>query len=134
MIIFVLYNIILDSLMVSGMLYHVYMMLLIIINVIVLIKFRKEIRFKSLAIIIYAITWLFSKDFFQYLFNSSNIIILCAIGFKDSNLIKLITILLTLFVFNFFGLLFGCFLIFLVVKSDGARTDIMGQWMDFIIA
>ena len=102
MFLFITYNIILKNLKIGGFLYQIFMMILTILNIIVLIKFRKRIKFKGLIIVIYLFIWfLFSKNTLQCFFGISNIITLIAIGFIESNFIKVISILITLFLIVF---------------------------------
>ena len=57
MFLFITYNIILKNLKICGFLYQIFMMILTILNIIVLIKFRKKIKFKGLIIVIYLFIW-----------------------------------------------------------------------------
>ena len=98
MILFIIYNLILNDLKIGGLLYQIFMMVLIILNIIVLIKYRKRLKFKGLIIVIYFFIWfLLSKNALQCLFGISNMIILMIIGFMESKFIKVISILITLF-------------------------------------
>ena len=124
MILFFIYNIVFTSLKVNGLLYQLGMIILIIFNLVMLIKFRKEIKLKSLIIIIYVLIWLFSKDIYQCLLAFSNIIFFCILGFKDSLFIKVITILLILFIMKFFMLLYFIFLWIFLVNPNGEVKDI----------
>lgn len=127
MILFIIYNIILRDLKVGGLLYQIFMIVLIILNIIVLIKFRKRIRFKGLIIVIYFFIWfLFSKNAIQCFFGISNIIILIAIGFMESNFIKVISILITLFFAVFsMPLLFVYLLAYGTgISEESGRNDI----------
>ena len=123
---FFIYNLILDELMITGLLYKIFMILIIIINMIVLIIFKKKIKYKTFIIIIYWLLWLFSKDIFQCLFAFSNILILCITGFMENNFIKIISILLIIYIYIFFlPLYFGLMLTFGVnLDEDKYRNDI----------
>lgn len=98
MILFIIYNIVLKDLKIGGLLYQIFMITLIVLNITVLIKFRKKIKFKGLIIVVYFFIWsIFSKNALQFLFGLSSMIILIAIGFMENNFIKNISILITLF-------------------------------------
>ena len=78
---FITYNIIFESLKISGSLYKLFMILLIIINSIVLFILNKKLSLKIIILIIYIFTIVKSRNQLQFLFALSNIIILCIIGF-----------------------------------------------------
>ena len=127
MILFIIYNIILRDLKVGGLLYQVFMIFLIILNIILLIKFRKRIKFKGLIIVIYFFIWfLFSKNALQCFFAISNMIILITIGFMESNFIKVISILITLFFAVFSMPLFFLYLLAYGtgISEESGRNDI----------
>lgn len=98
MILFIVYNLILKDLKIGGLLYQIFMFVLIILNLIILIKFRKRIKLKGLIIVIYFFIWmLLSKNALQCAFGISSMITLIIIGFLESNFIKVMSILITLF-------------------------------------
>lgn len=109
------YNFMLANLKIGGILYEVFIILIIILNGIILIKFRKEIEYKNLGIIVYYLTWLFSKEIFQCCFNFSNIIILCILAFRESLYSKVIIGIISTLAYNLFQVL--CF-VFLLAFSD----------------
>lgn len=112
LILFIIYNFILDKLIIMGLLYKTIMILIIIVNMIILIIFRKKIKYKNI-LIIYCLTSLFTKNIMQYLFAFSNIIILCIIGFKENKFIKIFSIFFGIFiVFCWLPLLFVLFIFF----------------------
>lgn len=112
LILFIIYNFILDKLIIMGLLYKTIMILIIIVNMIILIIFRKKIKYKNI-LIIYCLTSLFTKNIMQYLFAFSNIIILCIIGFKENKLIKTFSIFYGIFIaFGWLPLLFALFILF----------------------
>lgn len=94
------------------------MLLFIGSNIFVLIKMRKNIKYKNLVTIVYFLICLFSKDILQSLFDISNMVTLIVIGFMDSNFVKVISILITLFNIIFiFPLLPTLLFAFLIVVS-----------------
>lgn len=112
LILFIVYNFILDELLIMGLLYKIIMILIIIVNIIILIIFRKKIKYKNI-LIIYCLTSLFTKNIMQYLFAFSNIIILCIIGFKENKFIKTFSIFFVMFIaFCRLPLLFALFILF----------------------
>lgn len=123
---YIIYNFILNSLKITGILYQAIMILIIIINILIVFKYKKDIKYKGIICIIYFFTWIFSKNVLQCYFNFSNIVILIITGFMDSKFIKLLSILITLFVSVFFFPLYFIFL-FTVGGSfneESERNDI----------
>ena len=76
-LIYAIYNCILTNINIGGLLYQIFMITIIIVNIIVLLKFKKEIKFKKICFIIFFITFIFGKNIFQMLFGFSNIITIC---------------------------------------------------------
>lgn len=112
MTLFITYNFILDELIIMGLLYNKIILLFIVINLIILIIFRKKIKHKSI-LIIYCLTSLFTKNIMQYIFAFSNTIILCIIGFKENKFIKVFSIFFGIFMaFCWLPLLFSLFILF----------------------
>lgn len=127
LLLYITYNIILNSLKIGGSLYKIFMIVLIILNIIILTKFRKRIKFKGLIIVIYFFTWmLLSKNALQCLFGISNMFTLIIIGFMESNFIKVISILITIFYVMFsMPLLFAYLLTFGTgISEESGRNDI----------
>lgn len=108
---FITYNIIFESLKISGSLYKLFMISLIIINSIILFILNKKISFKKIILIIYIFTIVKSKNQLQFFFALSNIIILCIIGFQESNLIKTISIFILIITLTYFLPLLFVFLL-----------------------
>lgn len=111
LVLFIIYNLFLESLKIYGLLYQIFMFALIIVNAITLIIFRKRIKYKTLIIIIYLLIWLFSKNILQCFFAFSNIILLCITGFMEKHSIKIISVLIVIFGYIFFLPLFFAFLL-----------------------
>ena len=114
LIIFLLFyysNIILYQIQIGGLIYQILMLVLIISNSIILIKCKNNIKYKPLIILLYLLIWIFSKSTLQCFFACSNILILCITGFMESNLIKLLSILISIFIYLFFLPLLFFFLI-----------------------
>lgn len=127
MILFIIYNIILKDLKIGGLLYQIFMIALIVLNIIILIKFRKRIKLKGLIIVVYFFIWfLFSKNALQCCFGITNIFTLIAIGFMESNFIKVISVLITLFFVVFsMPLLFVYLLAYGTgISKESGRNDI----------
>ena len=108
---FIMYNIIFESLKISGPLYKLFMILLIIINSIILFILNKKISLKKIILIIYIFTIVKSKNQLQFFFALSNIIILCIIGFQESNLIKTISLFILIITLTYFLPLLFVFLL-----------------------
>jgi len=117
---------VLENLKIGGLLYQVSMIILIALNVIILIIFRKDIKCKSLVILAYCFIWLFSKNALQCVFSISSMITLIITGFMESNFIKVISILITIFFIVFaMPLLFIYLLAFGTgMGEESGRNDI----------
>ena len=111
LILFVLYNLFLVSLKIYGLLYQIFMYILIIVNAIILILFRKRIKYKTLIIIVYLLIWSLSKNILQCFFAFSNIILLCMTGFMEKHSIRIISALIVVFGCMYFLPLFFSFLL-----------------------
>ena len=115
---FIIYNIILEGLKISGLLYKLFMILLIIFNFIILFILKKKISCKKIILIIYIFTIVKSKNQLQFFFAISNIIILCIIGFQESNLIKTISIFILIITLTYFLPLLFVFLLEFSTELD----------------
>lgn len=101
-IFFIVNNFLLRNLRIGGLLYWILMYLFIIINAVILVKYRKTVKYKKTIMIIYFFIWLFARDFYFCMFALSNIFILMFISFFDGIFIKIISILMILyFAFTF---------------------------------
>lgn len=123
---YLFYNIALNSLKIGGLLYQIFMIIIIIVNAIILIVFRKEIKYKEVDCVIYFITWLFSKNIPQCFFNFSNIIVLVGIGLIDSMFMRVFAIIIGLIISIFFLPLFFVFLLCFgtSMSEESCRSDI----------
>lgn len=115
---FITYNIIFESLKISGSLYKLFMISLIIINSIILFILNKKISLKKIILIIYIFTIVKSRNQLQFFFALSNIIILCIIGFQESNLIKNISIFILIIT-----LTYSLPLLFVFLLEFGTELD-----------
>lgn len=120
MSLFLINNLLFYNIKIGGLLYQIFMIIIIIFNGFILLKFRGNIRFKILVIIILFFTWIFSNNLLQLLFVLFNILFLCILGFMESHIIKVLSILMTIFfVVLFYHLLF----IFLFFYGDGLDSN-----------
>ena len=126
LVLYLIYNIGLNSLKIGGLLYQIIMIILIIVNTAILIIFRKDIKYKEAICIIYFFTWLFSKNMPQCFFNFSNIIVLVSIGLIDSKFMRVFAIVIALIVSIFFLPLFFIFLLCFgtSINEESGRNDI----------
>ncbi len=126
LVLYLFYNIALNSLKIGGLLYQIFMIIIIIVNAIILIVFRKEIKYKEVVCVIYFFTWLFSKNVPQCFFNFSNIIVLVGIGLIDSMFMRVFSIIIGLIVSIFFLPLFFVFLLCFgtSMSEESGRSDI----------
>lgn len=118
MVLFIIYNLVLKNLKIGGLLYQIFMIILIVANIILLIKFKKNIYFKGLIIILYFLIWLFSKNSLQCAFCLSSMIVLMITGFMESNIIKVITIFITAFF-----IIFSMPILFIYLLSFGTNLN-----------
>ena len=64
-LIFFIYNYVLLDLKIGGLIYQVFMIVITILNALMLVKYREEIKFKSICLIAYFCTCLISRNIFQ---------------------------------------------------------------------
>lgn len=121
LIFFIIYNIILTNLKITGILYKVIMILIIILNVLITIKYRKSIKYKGLICIIYFFIWIFSKNILQCYFAFFNIVVLLITGFIESKFIKIFSIFISIFISIFFLPLYFAFLLTFGTSLDEER-------------
>ena len=126
LVLYLIYNIALNSLKIGGLFYQIIMIIIIIANAIILIVFRKDIKYKEVVCAIYFFTWLFSKNIPQCFFNFSNIILLVGIGLIDSMFMRVFAIIIGLIVSIFFLPLFFVFLLCFgtSMSEESGRNDI----------
>ncbi|MCH5166998.1 MAG: hypothetical protein J1F35_03810 [Erysipelotrichales bacterium] len=105
---FLKFNFLLHGFKVEGVIYNIVMVLVIIANAIIVIKYKNDIKYKDIAIIILLVSLIYSKDIYNFIFVILNIIILFIVEIKNSKVIKTITIIL-LSIAGVFGLLFILF-------------------------
>lgn len=110
-LIYAIYNCVLTNLNIGGLLYQLFMITIIIVNIIVLLKFKKEIKFKKICFIVFFITFIFGKNIFQMLFCLSNVITICILEYGSKNIffkiISTIISILLLLVLLVFCLILG---------------------------
>ena len=124
LVLYLTYNIFLNSLKIGGLLYQIIMIVLIFINATVLVIFRKNIKYKELVCIIYFFTWLWFKDIPQFFFNFSNIIILTCIGLSESKFMKIFAVIIALIVSIFF---LPFFFIFIMIMGTSMSEELGGN-------
>ena len=78
LVLFLIYNLF-KNFVIEGLLYQIFMIGLIIINGIILFKYKDEIDYKKVVGVIYFLAGFFSKNIFQCYFAFSNVIIICVI-------------------------------------------------------
>lgn len=120
---FIVNNIILDDLKITGALYISMMNISIVLNGIMLLLFKNEIKFKGIIIIIAFITFIFSKDIYQFIFIISTLVILILTDISNSKFIQITTIIINIIILIFhIPLLF--FIIILVFNEIDQNADI----------
>lgn len=97
-LLFVIYNILFRYLIITGNLYHMLMITLIISNIVFIINNKEKVKYKGLAIIIYWLIWIISKDFYGIIFVISCLMTLISTDFVKSTFVKIIVIIITLFI------------------------------------
>ena len=117
--IFIIENIILIDLKIKGIVYEIFMLILVIFNMIILIKYNSEIKFKILTIIVSLFLFLLSKDFYNAIFMITNILTLLIITIfnmikKQSPKTIILFILAVIFLFKylFYIILFIMFVLY----------------------
>lgn len=116
MILFIINNIVLVDLHVQGVLYIFSMELIILLNILVIIKYKREIKYKSLIIISFLII-LFSKDIYNLIFYITNVITFIIVGIIESK-INQIAIILVGVIFAVFHPVILFYILFLILESN----------------
>lgn len=98
LIVFIINNVLLSSIKVSGIVYDFIMIILIILNILVLIIYQKKIKYKEISIIGLILLLMFSKNTYYFLFNILSIILLIIPEFKTNQTIKFIAVLMILII------------------------------------
>ena len=108
---YVIYNCILSTIKIGGLLYQIFMITIIIANIIALLKFNKQIKFKKTCFIVFFITFVFGKNIFHLLFCLSSIITICILEYSSksiffkiiSTIISILFLIISLFFFLILG-------------------------------
>ena len=110
---FIVYNPILHDLIISGPLYLTLLAVITVLNIVALVKLKKNIKYKTTVLIVLFIIWVIvSKNPAQYFFALSTIITLAIIGLKETKPYKVVSIIvLTLLVVLSFPVLFFAYII-----------------------
>ena len=126
LILFCLYNFAIPNIRIGGILYQVFMIGLIMVNLIIFIRSHSRIKCKSVVIIVYALTWAFSKNVLQCFFAISSMAALMVLGFKESKWVKGTTIAVGIILSIFsVPLLFLCLMKFdYGLSGEPGRDDI----------
>lgn len=97
LILFIIYNVFLRNLMISGLLYKLVMFIIILANIFVLVKYRNRIKYKSFIIIAYfLLSLIIAKSMMQYLFGFLSMLVLILTGISKSKMIKVITVIMVI--------------------------------------
>lgn len=97
LILFIIYNVFLRNLMISGILYKLVVFILILVNIFILVKYRDRIKYKSFIIIAYFIlSLIIAKSMMQYLFGFVSMLVLILTGISKSKMIKVITTIMVI--------------------------------------
>ncbi|MDE5539538.1 MAG: hypothetical protein K2J20_03530, partial [Bacilli bacterium] len=92
LVIFIIRNILLANLIISGLLYNVFMLIFLVLDYLIIRKYKNIIKWKIGIIILSFFLLIFSQDIFQLLFILSNMIILMGSGYLESRLLRIVTI------------------------------------------
>ena len=86
---FIIYNYGLKNFKIEGLLYVLFMIIFIILNINIILKYSKDIKYKKIITIIsFIITVLLARNGLQYIFGIINVIILMIVCFKEKILGK----------------------------------------------
>ena len=113
-ILFIISNIIFRHFTISGILYHVIMIILLVANVRIIYINKDKIRYKRLAIFIYFFIWIISKNFYGVILILSTLITLISIEFGKYMFVKLLGFVFAMFV----SIIFVPFLYLQIVASS----------------
>jgi len=121
-IMFIIHNVVPTNINIDGILYTITMILFIILNIIILIKYQNKIKFKALVIIILFLILLASKDVYHLIFNITSIITLIITGVENNKFIIIITIIISS-IFMIFYLNFLLFILIICASTNDIYED-----------
>ncbi len=119
-LLFIINNLVLSHFQVGGLLYQLIVITCIILNVLIIVTYKKDVKYKSLGILIFLFLCLFSKDRFQLLFAMSSILPFLWSNFLESKHIKIFTVCIAIFISIFY---IPLFLLFLLLSYTEMRQD-----------
>ena len=94
---FIIYNYGLKNFKIEGLLYVLFMIILIIFNTNTILKYSKDIKYKKiLTIISFITTILLARNGLQYIFGIINVLTLIIVCFKEKILGKVVSIITTI--------------------------------------
>lgn len=113
-IFFLTFNLFLTELVVDGILYYIFMILLNILNVYFIIKKNKYLKHKNSLYIFLLLSIIFCKNIFYVILLLNTIILLTILNFKDNRVIQTLSLICsTIIILNIQIVLFVIFLIVL---------------------
>jgi hypothetical protein len=108
---FLVFNVFVNGLVVDGILYYIFMILLNIFNVYFIIKKNKYFKFKNSLYILLLLNIIFCKNIFYVILLLNTIILLTILNFKDNRVIPILSIICsTIVILNIQIILFMVFL------------------------
>lgn len=119
---FIINNVILINLTLKGILYILLLFLLALLNVFIIWKYNKEMKFKGFFLIVSIILFLFSKNLYYAIFDIINILSIIIFSISYSRTVRVITIISAfLFLINYFWVILVMMIVF---SKDGSMNDI----------
>ena len=97
-ILFIINNILLRNLIISGFMYHIIMIALTVLNIRFLLKNKEKIEYKRIGILICCLIWIISNNFYGIILVLSTLITLIVIEYSKSLIIKVLAYIIALIV------------------------------------
>lgn len=113
-ILFIISNILLRNLIISGFIYHIIMIVLTILNIRFLLKNKEKIKYKKIGILICSLIWIISKNFYGIILVLSTLITLTVIEYSKSLIIKVLAYIIALII----SIVFILFLYLQIIVSS----------------
>lgn len=119
---FLTFNVFLKGLVVDGIIYYIFMILLNVFNAYFIIKKNKYLRFKNGLYILILLNIIFCKNIFYVILLLSTLILLTVLNFKNNKVIKTLSIICSAtIILNIHIILFVILLT--VFNGDGIYED-----------
>ena len=116
---FITFNVLIENLFVSGILYILFLIILNIITIYIIIKYNKSLKFKAIIHLLFILYTLSFKNIYYLILGLTVIILLTILNFKENIIIKTISIIAgTFIVLNIHIISFAAIMSYKIEKGE----------------